>query len=343
MIRDHIAATANLLRLHTAGFEGFLFTIGPMLGGHAVEHGDLAVLWLLGVLINGYIFALNDLVDLSRDRLNPAKARSPLVTGALSERTALLWSLCLPLISVCVTSLHGWHSGAQTAFVLLLLLGGVVNLYQKMTAQPLFMDVLFAVAMAGPVAVTAWAVSGSVSPLAWSVSALLLVLSLQLNSVAGNLKDLASDRRTGFRTVAIAMGARIAADGTLVATPMYRRYCWTLFVTVIAAGSLALWTAGREVPLAAVLGAAAVAGAVAVPAVVSMHRLLQGRRRPSPRGRELYFAAGFLLFLLVVTLRAPWSALLISIIGLVLWELGFTLYWKWYWRAGRAVTVPAAA
>ncbi len=52
MIRDRVAATANLLRLHTAGFEGFIFTAGPMIEGRTVSIGDLVVLWSIGVLVN---------------------------------------------------------------------------------------------------------------------------------------------------------------------------------------------------------------------------------------------------------------------------------------------------
>jgi 4-hydroxybenzoate polyprenyltransferase len=339
--RDRVAATAHLLRLHTAGFEGFVFTAGPILAGTVVRLGDLAVLWLLGVLVNGYIFALNDLVDLPRDRLVPARSHSPLVTGALSERVALLWSLCLPLAAVAVTALNGWHAGAQVVFVLLLVLGAIVNVYQKATAHPLPMDVLFSVAMAAPLPVTAWAVSGSVAPVVWWATALLLVLSLQLNSVAGNLKDLAADRRTGFRTVAVTMGVDIDADGGLVATPAYRRYCWVLFTIVVSVGAVTLWVATRDATLVVVVACAAVTVAAAASGAVSLRRLLTGDRPPSPRGRELYFAAGFLVLLLAVVVRAPWSALVPTLLGLALWEVVSALGWTWHWRSGR-VTARSA-
>ncbi|ROP35738.1 UbiA family prenyltransferase [Saccharothrix texasensis] len=335
MIRDRVAATANLLRLHTAGFEGFIFTAGPMLANMPARLGDLAVLWLLGVLVNGYIFALNDLVDLPRDRVNPAKSRSPLVTGALSERVALLWSLCLPLAAMAITALHAWPVGAQVAFVLLLVLGAVINVYQKATGHPLLMDVLFAVAMAAPLPVTAWAVSGSAGPVVWWATALLLALSLQLNSVAGNLKDLASDRRTGFRTVAVAMGADIGADGELVTTPSYRRYCWSLFAVVMSIGAITLWAVTRGTASTVMVACASVAVAAVVAGAMSLRRLLDGRRPPSPRGRELYFAAGFLMLLLAIAVRAPWSALVPVLIGLALWELVSTMGWAWYWRSGQ--------
>ncbi|MFD8495896.1 UbiA family prenyltransferase [Amycolatopsis sp. NPDC059657] len=339
MIRDRVAVTVNLLRLHTAGFEGFVFAAGPMLEGVPVPPARLGTLWLLGAMINGYIFALNDLVDLPQDRLNPAKARSPLVTGALSERVALLWSLCLPLAALAIASLEDWSVGAQVSFTLLLVLGAAVNIYQKATTHPLLMDVLFSVAMAAPPAITAFATAGTVGPVTWCATALLFLLSLQLNSVAGNLKDLGSDRRTGFRTVAIAMGADLAADGTLVATPAYRRYCKALFVCVATVGAVTLWIATRGAPVEVLIFCAAAVVVSAVTGALSLDRLLAGKRKPSPRGRELYFASGFLVLLVVIVVRAPWQVLVPALAALALWEVVFALYWAWYWRSSNRASV----
>lgn len=332
MGRDQVAATVNLLRLHTAGFEGLVFAVGPMLQAGSLSSLDLATFWLLGVLINGYIFALNDLVDLPRDRFNPAKARSPLVTGALSERVALLWSLCLPMAAIAVTALRHWSPAVQVLFVALLLLGAVVNIYQKVTAHPLLMDVLFAVAMAAPPAVSAFATSGSVAPVVWWACGLLFLLSLQLNSVAGNLKDLASDRRTGFRTVAISMGADLTEDGRLLTTREYNRYCWTLLACVHVAGATTLWFAAADAPAAVVTACAGLLVLCAVTGALSLDRLLKGRRKPASSGRELYFAAGFLILLVAVAVRTSWQALVVVLVALVAWEAGFRLYWSRYWR-----------
>nr|WP_232241444.1 UbiA prenyltransferase family protein [Kutzneria sp. 744] len=314
-----------------------------MLAGVSAHAASIVALWLVGVLINGYIFALNDLVDLPRDRLNPAKARSPLVTGALSEREALLWSICLPLAAVAVTALDHWPAGAQVAMALLLILGAVVNVYQKATTMPLLMDVLFAVAMAAPPAITAFAVSGAVDTVVWWVTALLFLLSLQLNSIAGNLKDLASDRRTGFRTVAIMMGADIAPNRALVATAAYRRYCWMLLGCVDVVGVGTVWAATAGLPVIVVVVSIAIVLLTAAVGAASMNRLLSGKRPPSSRGRELYFATGFLVLLTAVFARAPWSTIVPAAAALGLWEAAFTLYWTWYWRTTSRTTVAREA
>jgi 4-hydroxybenzoate polyprenyltransferase len=327
-----IAATLNLLRLHTAGFEGFVFTAGPLLNGSPGTLGDYAILWLLGILVTGYIFALNDVIDLPHDRMNPARTGSPLVTGAISERAALLWSVTLPLIAVAIVAVQEWPVPALVSFSLLLALGGAVNLYQKVTAHPLVMDVLFAVTMAVPLPIAARAMSDSVGPAVWSATALLFFLALQLNSIAGNLKDLESDRRTGFRTVAIAFGA-VLAEGRLVPGRAYSRYCWAISATIVITGAISLYVILRHAPPVTWIVCAITMISVMAWGMHSLHRLLSGVRPPSPRGREPYFAAGFLIFLVAVLATAHWTILIPALAALAIWEVGFRLFWSWYRRA----------
>ncbi|MGI8335196.1 UbiA family prenyltransferase [Actinomadura scrupuli] len=332
-MKDLVAGHLNLLRLHTAGFEGLAFVLGPLMS-HRASPG-LVGYWFAGVLINGYIFALNDLVDLPRDRLDPARARSPLVTGVVSERVAVLYSVILPLSATLVVVAMDWPAIAAAAFVSMLILGALVNVYQKATPHPLAMDLLFATTMAAPLPVTAQAAAGGVRAVVWAATALLFLASLQLNSVAGNLKDLGSDLRTGFRTVAVAMGARIGPDGTLVPGRTYARYCWSVSGLVALSGAVLVTVAawGRPVVLPATAAAIAV---LCVVGGASLRALLAGLRRPSPRGQEIYFAAGFLLLLIGVALCSPVIPFSAAIIALFLWEGAFALYWRWYWDLRRA-------
>jgi len=152
-VRETVASIANLLRIHTAGFEGLVFILGPLLGGWRGSFWAFVSLLSLGVLINSYIFALNDLVDLPYDRANPARSRSPLVDGRVSERVALGLSVGLPLTATMIVMASGWPLAAELPFVFMLILGAVVNLYQKVTRHPLVMDLLFATTMAAPLPV----------------------------------------------------------------------------------------------------------------------------------------------------------------------------------------------
>jgi 4-hydroxybenzoate polyprenyltransferase len=311
----------SLLRIQTAGFEGFLFLVGPLLTGNDLPLSDAALLWTLGALSNGYIFALNDLVDLPHDRLNPRRQTSALVSGRVSERLALTLSLLLPLAALLTVVLAGWARGPIAMLILILALAAAVNVYQKATRRPLQMDVLFSVTMAGPLPVTAWAITGGVSTVVWLGTVTLFLLSLELNSVAGNLKDLATDAQVGFTTVAVVRGARLAPDGTLLPGSSYSRYVRMLHiaVTLTALATVGAAAAGR--PRVVQVGVAfAVAGLVGWGAR-DLAALLGARRKPSANGRETWFAAGFALLLLPISLRAPGVSFIGAIAALAAWEV----------------------
>ena len=337
-----LAGTANLVRLHTAGFEGLIFVIGPLLTGWHATAAGMMCLWWIGVLVNGYIFALNDVVDLPHDRANPARSHSPLVNGSVSYRAALGLAVVLPLLATTLVIAARWPAGAATTFVLMLALGAATNIYQKVTHHPVLMDLLYATTMAAPLPVTAQAYSNTTTPLLWSSTVTLFLLALQLNSIAGNLKDLRSDQSTGFRTIAVSLGAHLREDHTLIAGNRYRTYCWTVQAGVsIAAGvTVSLAVAGRG--QGTITCVAVTSGVVLAVGTWDLWRLLSGRRQPSRTGREYYFASGFALLIVAVGLRsapAPFWAVLAAVAS---WEVLARHFWNMHRRRTRLVADTAS-
>ncbi|MFC9659351.1 UbiA family prenyltransferase [Nocardia sp. NPDC127606] len=321
-IRPGVGDFARLIRIQAVGFEGFSFAIGPLLTGVELSIIELSLFWLLGILINGYIFALNDFIDLPRDRNNPARAASPLVSGKISPAIALILSISFPLIAVAVIVAVGWPPTAVVAFAFFLILGAVVNVYQKATDRPILMDSLFAVTMAAPIPVAAVAYTDRIPAVVWIATVFMFLLALELNSIAGNLKDLSSDLVTGFRTVAVMLGAKTTPDGHLEPGPRYRRYCVALHGITVAVG-----LSGVAVSLRGFAWTDFVVVAICVTVSVvgsrDLYTLLVGSRRPSRRGREGYFAAGFILMTIVIALNADLSTFLYSMVVLLSWELLF--------------------
>lgn len=313
----------RLLRLHTAGFLGFVFLMGPMLAGATISIIQGLTLWSIGVLLNGYIFALNDLVDLPSDRYNAARQGSALVSGRVSERLALALSLALPLGSAILVALAGWERGPQVVFFAVLILAAFVNIYQKATRQPLKMDLLFSATMAAPIPVGCWATVGTVPPNVWIGTVVLFLLALELNSLAGNLKDLRSDSTVGFRTVATSRGARVDDDGYLVPGMPYRRYALFLHggLTVIAL-SFALAT-GWASGIRAFIVVSLVSLPLTIWGAVAIGRILAGASRPSSTGRETYFACNFALLLVSTAVLAPLPFLVAALAALTTWEVAF--------------------
>lgn len=313
----------RLLRLQAAGFQGFIFLMGPMLAGVSISIRQGVALWSIGVLLNGYIFALNDLVDLPFDRLNPVRRLSALVSGRVSERLALALSVALPLSSAILVALADWNPGPTVAFLVVLILAAFVNIYQKVTRRPLAMDLLFSVTMAAPLPVATWAIVGAVPAEVWMGSWVLFLLALELNSLAGNLKDLESDTRVGFRTVAISKGARLTEDGHLASGKRYRRYALALHIGATISAVTLVMSAAGDLGRRAQLVIALLSLLVAILGTRDLIRMLRGRRRPSSTGREVYFASGFALLTLAAAILAPPPLFMAAVAALAGWELAF--------------------
>lgn len=323
-----VSSILNLTRLHTAGWESFIFILGPLLVGVAPPDHTVLLLALIGVLINAFIFVLNDLADLPKDRLDPRRQKSPLVSGEVSSASALLLACVLPITMWLLIALDDWTTTAEVAFASLLFLGAFLCIYQKATpVHPLVLDVLFGVAMAGPIPVGIAAVHRDAPAYVWAITSYFFVLCVGLNAVGGNLKDLRADLGSGSATVAIAFGVR--PEGTsLTLTGTYRRFLYVIGAALIALGlaALALSYDGNG------LGANTVATTSVVILLAAMgwslQQLAMSRRAPSPRGREPFVAFGGGCLLILAALHAPIGWLIVATGGGLAWELSFRYYWS---------------
>lgn len=323
-------ALLNLTRLHTAGWEGLIFVLGPLMVGASFFDPRVMRLWLLGVLVNSFIFTLNNLADLPRDRLNPRRQSSPLVDGSISTSFALWLSCALPIAMWLLIAIAGWPPVAEASFAVLLFLGAYLCVYQKTSKRfhPLFLDVLFGVAMAGPIPVGIAAIGMAIPAYAWILTALFMTLCVGLNTIGGNLKDLPSDLETGFRTTSIALGVGVGDDGTITISPQYRRFVYvvalvSLFALLVAVALL--WTDLTSWKAAAL---SVVVAGLCLGLVRDVYRLVTGARPPTQRGREAFFAYG-LGALLVVVLGYARPAHLAFALGLAfVWEYTLRLYWS---------------
>jgi 4-hydroxybenzoate polyprenyltransferase len=319
----------NLIRLHTANWEVLIFLVGPMLVGKDVLSWPGLHLAAIAVLVNAFIFVLNDVADLPRDRRNPTRQHSPLVAGTVDTSLALLMACMIPIILWIAIVPGDWPNSAEISFAALMGFGAYLDVYQKTSCRlhPLVLDTMFAICMAGPIPVMIMAVRHSLSITAWLLAIAFGLLCLALNTIGGNLKDLTSDHETGFRTTAIALGVTVGDDGPRY-SPAYRRFVIALAI----ASSTALFAAAcaasadhsgpsRAVVLGFVVGCC-------IGLVLAAVSLVRGRRRPARRGREPFFAWGMAGFLACVAAASDVRQLIAVVMIVMVAEVGFRLYWS---------------
>jgi 4-hydroxybenzoate polyprenyltransferase len=303
--------------LHTAHWEALAFLLGPLVVGADLFAWSTVRFVTLGALVNAFIFSLNDLADLPRDRQDPSRQGSPLVAGLIDPALALFLSCVLPVVMWLIINPAGWTVAAESAFAALIGLGAYLDVYQKTSPRvhPILLDSLFAVCMAGPIPVTVAALHLPLDGSVWTLTFAFAFLCLGLNSIGGNLKDLESDLRTGFRTVAISLGVTFSS-GRPAYSVAYRRFVWSLWLlTSVALTSTAVVAAAGH-PVSLRIAVVALVLGCCLQMARSLHHLLVGRRQPSARGRERSFAFGMLAVLVAVGAAARVTSFLL-IVGLL--------------------------
>ena len=186
--------------------------LGMVLADHRLTPADppraLLALLILGPLVWGAVLAQNDRHDLASDRLNPRRATSPLVTGAVDARRLGVWYRWIALAALGTALLVG------PLFVLGV--AGVLLLGWAYSAPPLRLktrpgwDVAVNALVVGAVSPAAgWAITRGPADFPWQFG-LIGVLFAAALYVPTTVTDLPADLKAGDRTFAVRFGARTA-------------------------------------------------------------------------------------------------------------------------------------
>lgn len=164
-------------------FSGYLFVQGWLVPGLTARVLAAALAF---ALVAGSIYALNDLVDLGRDRLDPVKRSRPLASGLLSRREAAL--------TLILSGLAGFTLGATVSTSTFLLLAAyfLINvLYSAWIKQVVILDV-FAIASGFLLRVLVGTVGVEIHPSKW-----LILCTIMLSLFLGFSKRRAELARCG--------------------------------------------------------------------------------------------------------------------------------------------------
>jgi len=192
---------------------------------------SLAVLFVMGLLVHIFGFALNEYMDLRVDRLAGELSTKPLVSGDIPPHHALYIAITA-VFSAVILSVIFFPGPLVYLFILATSLGGAYDLYSKrMVGSDLLLGTwIFVFCIYGSLAVT-----GKVSALALVVALLFFVQLVFQTAVTGGLKDVEHDLAGGARTPPIWLGVRVE-NGEIRMTPAFRSYsiAWKLANIVLA-------------------------------------------------------------------------------------------------------------
>jgi 4-hydroxybenzoate polyprenyltransferase len=191
----------------------FLTAIIPLTGAIAMGEKDLfllTMLFLIGLSAHIVGFALNHYVDIEVDRLISSTNKRPLPSGSISKRNALVYIL-LVLFLGCLLTLYFFGVILLLLYFLGILLAGLYDAYSKRISG---MDFVLAASVMVGVVFGAATVSFQFLPLIIILCILAFLQTLNLNLVAGGIKDADHDYLIQSKHLSTRLGVR-AEQGNL--------------------------------------------------------------------------------------------------------------------------------
>ncbi len=204
-------------------FLGFTPVFSAIVNGEfSFQH--LAILFFIGILAHIFGFAQNDYFDLKIDSKSKYVAKRPIVTGKISQKTAMIifsssFVLSLILSIVFVFSLY--------SFFVLLITFLFFMLYNKYSKRFFGMEYILGAGVFTFGIFGALTVSNNISTFAIIISAVGVMQWLFSVGVSANLKDVEFDTKHGIRTTPSMFGVK-AIDKKLLIPKSFWIYAFSI-------------------------------------------------------------------------------------------------------------------
>ncbi|PYR47651.1 MAG: hypothetical protein DMF89_18045 [Acidobacteria bacterium] len=137
-----ILATDRIIRLYLLFFTASCVLFGASSIPHDITIGQLSALLGVTLCFHVYTYTLNDVIDLSIDRVNPARRQDLLVRGVLTPRQVLLIAFIQPLLTIPLTASLGVGAAAYVTLGAAFALMGAYNVWGKRCPFPPLTDAI---------------------------------------------------------------------------------------------------------------------------------------------------------------------------------------------------------
>jgi len=186
----------------------FLTAIVPVTGAIAMGEKDLfllTVIFIIGLTAHVIGFALNHYMDIEVDRLIYHINKRPLPSGTISKKHALLYILSVLLFG-CIITIAFYGMILLLMYLFGIFLASLYDLYSKKISG---MDFILATSVTTGLIFGAATVSFQFSPLLLILCVLAFLQTLNLNLVAGGIKDADHDYLIKSKHLSTRLGVRV--------------------------------------------------------------------------------------------------------------------------------------
>ncbi|MFA5102402.1 MAG: UbiA family prenyltransferase [Candidatus Thermoplasmatota archaeon] len=226
-----IKTVFEFAKLSSAHFI-FLTAIIPLTGAIAMGEKDLfhlTILFLIGLSAHIVGFAFNHYMDIEVDRLSSATMKRPLPSGNISRRNAFLYILVVLFLG-CLLIVYYYGVVLLLLYLVGIFLAGLYDSYSKRISG---MDFVLASSVVVGVVFGAATVSFRFTPLIAVLCVLAFLQTLNLNLVAGGIKDADHDYLMQSQHLSTRLGVKVD-QGVFQIPPAFQ------FIAYLLAGSYAL-------------------------------------------------------------------------------------------------------
>jgi len=207
MIREYLKLARS--------FNAVLTGISPVMGAIAMEQYNifvLLVLFLIGFFGHTFGFVFNDIIDYKLDKSSKEISDRPLISGTISLKNAWIFAIICIILAFVIGFWIAYDSSNYFPLIILGLSAFFIILYDLISKKLPFMDVfvslgIFFFILYG--ASTQVQALSEITLIAWLVCVLGSIQVLFMQIVAGGLKDIENDYKSGAKTGAVALGVRV--------------------------------------------------------------------------------------------------------------------------------------
>jgi 4-hydroxybenzoate polyprenyltransferase len=208
MVLQYLKTTVfEYAKLSSAHFI-FLTAIIPVTGAIAMGQKDvllLTLVFLIGLTAHIFGFAFNHYKDIEVDRLSSQINKRPLLSGTISKQHALFFIVTVLLLG-CVLTVISFGILLLLLYIVGVVLAGLYDMFSKRITG---MDVILAAAVVVGVIFGAGSVSFQFPPFLFILCVLAFLQTLNLNLIAGGLKDADHDYLINSHHLSTRLGVRV--------------------------------------------------------------------------------------------------------------------------------------
>jgi len=208
-------------------FNAVLTGVSPVMGAIAMEQYDILILFLLflvGFLGHTYGFVLNDIIDSKIDKSSKEISDRPLISGTITIKKAWFFAIASITAAFLIAIYIAYITQSYLPILILIISAFFITIYNLISKKLPLTDIFVALGVFFLILYGAFYGQNyigslyDITRLAWIVCILGAIQVLFMQIIAGGMKDIENDFKSGAKTLAIRMGVRVKEGKLLVSS-----------------------------------------------------------------------------------------------------------------------------